>query len=46
LAAVVTAASLVAVWQHETLEKKTKNQRAPPELNEAPASLELFGVYI
>ena len=42
----MTAASLVAVWRHETLEKKTKNRRAPAELNEAPASLELVGVYI
>jgi hypothetical protein len=43
----VTAASLVAVWRHETLgKKKTKNRRAPAELNEAPASPELVGVYI
>jgi hypothetical protein len=26
--------------------EKTKNRRAPAELNEAPASLELAGVYI
>jgi hypothetical protein len=37
---------LVAVWRHKTEKKKKKNRRAPAELNEAPATLELVGVYI
>jgi hypothetical protein len=33
--------SSLAAWK-----KTTKNRRVPAELNEAPASLELAGVYI